>query len=266
MNTSVYISPDEILSVAAAMINDKSYKDLSKGFYYSLIQKAFEELALDTFFQELRADSTVPETLVLPLPEGCFNVKNVYVYNGNICDINNSRKVYWKRNYYTHNGNGFLANDKGNLNSHDPFYSGRTLANNRNDKSLRRHNDLPSNALYYNIQMGNMMLSSSCLGAGNKVHIHYNGTGCPIGEVPIIPVFLRTAMEDYVIESALRFKIASDSDPRRWQALWGIYEKRLRNPIDGSWEKAEYRVKSMNSSQREELFEYMGRNSWSSGF
>lgn len=266
MNTNVYITPQEIISIAAAMAADKDYKSLGYGLYLSLIQKAFEELAIDTFFQELRHDADVPENLVMSLPDGCFNVIDIYVYQGNKCHIGNSRKVWWKRNYYTA-GDGFLANDKGNNNFRDPFFANRLPVNNSLARDVRKLDEtIPSNALYYNIQMGNLMLSSSCKGAGNKIHIHYNGTGCAIGDVPIIPVFLRTAIEDYVIEAALRYRIAMDSDPRRWQALWGMYEKRLREPYNGSWEKAEYRVKSMNSSQRYELNEYLSRNAWSTGF
>lgn len=266
MNTSVYIKPEEIISMAAISVDDKEYKTLGYGFFLSLIQQAFEELAIDTFFQELRHDENVPENLVMSLPEGCFNVKNIYIYQGSICDINNSRKVYWKRNYYTHDGHGFLANDKGGSNNLDPFYASRFPRNNRANNETRRQNEVTSNVLFYNIQMGNLMLSSSCLGAGNKVHIHYNGTGCAIGDAPIIPVFLRTAMVDYVTEAALRMKIASEADPRRWQALWTMYEKRLRDPYEGSWAKAEYRVKTMNQSQRDELNEYLSHGGWGTGF
>ena len=47
MNTGNYITSDEILFKASAMVGDKDYRVLTKGFYYSLIQQAFEELSLD---------------------------------------------------------------------------------------------------------------------------------------------------------------------------------------------------------------------------
>lgn len=266
MNTGKYFSPDDIIFMASAMVADRDYKVLPKGFYVSLIQKAFEELAMDTFFQELRANIEFPsDNLTASLPEDCFNVKNVYLFSGDECNINTSVKVYWKRNYFT-TGNGFIANDKGN-NRDDPFYDNHDLGNRYGNRGLMRGIDQnPLNRYFYNIQMGNIMFSSSCRGVANKVHLHYNGAGVAIGEEPIIPVFLRTAMEDYVIESALRFRMANDPDARnRWTSLWSIYNKRLRDPYDGSWANAEYRVKTLNESQRTELYEYLSRGGWGSG-
>jgi hypothetical protein len=268
MNTSVYISPSDILSVATAMVGDRDYKIIPRGFYMSLIQEAFEKLAIDTFFQELRADFDFPiDTLTLPLPEGCFNVKNVYMFSGTECNITKSHKVYWKRNYFTR-GVGFIANDKGNQNLGDPFYANHSLGNRYgNHETIRFDGNIVNQRLFYNLQMGNIMLSSSCASMGNKVHIHYNGTGCAIGDVPIIPIFLRQAMEDFVIEAALRFRIANDPvNARNWMAVQQLYDKRLNQPYEGSWEKAEQRIKFMNSSQREELGDYLGHGGWGSGF
>lgn len=268
MNTGSYITSDDILSVASAMAGDRDYKSLPKGFYYSLIQKAFEELNMDSFFQEVRVDLDFPEDLSLTLPKDCFNMLNVYIFSGDKCNIESSRKVWWKRNYYTKGGGGYIANDKGN-NTNDPYYNSHTT-NGATDKSLIRFNDANSvnSALFYNIQMGEIMFSSSCKSAGTKVHLHYNGTGCAIGEAPIIPTYFRSAIEDYVIEAALRFRMANDSgDIRKWQAIWNIYTKQLdKEGMDGSWFKAVMRVRNMNSSQRAELSEYLGRAGWVNGY
>lgn len=257
MTVESFVTPDDILSMVTPLVGDRDYKSLPKGFYISIIQKAVEELAIDTFFQELRTDLDFPnETLTLDLPAGCFNVKNVYVFSGNECVISNAHKVWWKKNYFT-KGNGFIANDNGkNLN--DPFYDNHNFGNVYGDRSLIRVNST-ERQLFYNIQMGKLMLSSTCRGVGNKVHIHYNGTGGAIDEQPIIPTFARVAIEDYVLEYVLRQKIATDSDPRRWQALYNITTLRLNKPYDGSWAKAEYRIRSMNESQRREMCEYLSK-------
>lgn len=266
MNTGSYITSDDILAIAAPMSGDRDFKAMPRGFYYSLIQKAFEELSLDSFFQEMRADLDMPnETLTLKLPEGCFNVRNIYIYSGDECNIESSRKVWHKRNYFTR-GSGYIANDKGN-NGNDPYYGSHLMSG--KDKSLIRfdNNHGVNSQLFYNIQMGDLMLSSSCRGAGNKVHIHYNGTGCPIGGAPIIPVFFRSAIEDFVIESATRFRIANDTgDVRKWQALNNQYAKRLDyDGMDGSWHKAIQRIKTMNTAQRTDLSEYLSRGGWANG-
>lgn len=265
MNTNTFVKPSEIMSVVLPMVGDTDNKMFAKGLYISIIQKAFEELAIDSFFDVRRETLDFPtDSLTVPLPEGCFNVRNVYLLNGDDCNIDETLKVYWKRNYFT-KGNGFVANDKGN-NQHDPFYTQRNVGlgsdHNRFDKSNVRNQANVLHAFYYNIQGGNIMFSSSCRNKTNKVHIEYNGTGCAIDDVPIIPIFLRTAIEDYVIETVLRMRTAMEAD-RKWSMLWQIYEKRLNKEgnygYGGSWMTAQYRVKTLNSSQRNELAEYLSK-------
>lgn len=267
MNTGQYITPDSILFTAAAMSGDKDFKAVPKGFYLSLIQDAFRELNLDSFFSEQRKTFDFPkDNLTLALPEDCFNVRNIYVFNGTECTIENSKKVWWKRNYYTE-GSGYIANDKGN-NTIDPYYKNSNSV--FGDKSLARVNDRDNinQALFYNIQMGNIMFSSSCRNAGQKVHIHYNGTGGNIFDAPIIPSMFKTAIEDFVIESALRFRMANEpSMARNWMSMQQLYRVRLdKEGMNGSWFAAIMRVKRMNTSQKEELKEYLGRGGWSSNF
>lgn len=263
MNSSEqsYLKLDDILSVVLPMVNDLEYRDAPKGFYTSMVQKALEELGMDTFFDERRESFDLPgETLTLPLPKGCFNVRNIYLFNGDECNISNSIKVWWKRNYFTR-GNGYIANDKFG-NTADPFFTDHFGIATAVNKNLIRWDTKQSAKFFYGIQMGNIMFSSYCRGVANKVMIHYNGTGCDLGDMPFIPVLLRTAVEDYVIESILRMKMAKDMSVRN---LWAIYDKKLRQPYEGSWEKAETRIKTMNSSQRNELFEYLSRPSSADG-
>ena len=267
MNTNNYINSDIILSKASIMAGDREHKSLPRSFYYALIQQAFEKLALHTFFDEKRANIPLDGGLVYSLPTDCFNVKNVYIFSGTICVISSSRKVWWKRNYFTE-GVGYIANDKGR-NHRDPFYGNHTNFNSRDAIEHlpgRQNSSNVNSELFYNFQMGNIMLSSQCLGAGQNLHIHYNGTGCPIGEAPIIPIYLREAMEDYVITGALLARMANDSgDIRKWQSLYQTYSAKLNTPFTGSWDRAELIAKSMNSSQRSELSEYLGRGAWQSG-
>ena len=267
MNTGNYITPETILFTASAMCGDKDLKAMPRGFYMSLIQDAFEELNMTSFFAEQREDFDFPmDNLTLPLPKGCMDVMNVYVYSGAECNPHNSRKIYWKRNYFTHGGPGYIANDKGR-NERDPFMAHHTSLN--NDKSLIRFDDRQNvnQALYYNIQMGNIMFSSSCKNAGNKIHIHYHGVGGDITEAPIIPRYFKQAIEDYVTEAALRFRMANEpSMARQWQGMQQLYEKRLnKEGMFGSWFNAIQMVRDMNTSQRNELSEYLGRGGWASG-
>lgn len=268
MNTGKYYSPGELLSTIAPMVGDKEIKIIPRGFYMSMIQHAFEDLNLVSFFAEKRIDIDFPmDTLTAKLPSDCFNVINVYLFQGDKCDIGASMKVWWKRNYYT-NGVGYIANDKGN--NRDPFYANHSIINNSYDKTLIRYDNETNvnSSLYYNIQGGNIMFSSSCKSFGGKIHLHYHSTGGDITDAEIIPVYFRTAIEDYVTEAALRFRMANEpSNIRALQPLYMMYAQRLdKEGYNGSWHNAIQLVKSMNSSQREELKEYLSRPAYSSGF
>lgn len=265
MNTGNFIKSNIIIFSAAQMVGDKEFKVISRGTYDALVQQAFEAFALTTYFDEQRKDIPLNGGLVYNLPDDCFNVKGIYIFTGDICNITSSRKLWWKRNYFT-KGNGYIADNKGN-NLNDPFFENNSGSRQYGQQAFSRLNQGDvNNTLFYNFQQGTLMISSACIGLGSKLHIYYNGTGCPIGEAPIIPIYLRTAMEDYVTEAALRIRMASDADPRRWQYLQSVYDKRLNAPYTGSWEKAQYLVKNMNSSQRADLYEYLGRGAWANGF
>jgi len=255
------ISPGEILSDVLKQIDDESFKDSSKGYYMSLIQQALSELAFDTFFDERTETFPVPENLNLEMPKGSFNIRQLYLYSGTECNIENSQNVYWKRNYYT-KGNGFLARDKGYNNNNDPFYDSRTFGRYENPY-LRRVNNGKSSiseAFYYNVQGGVIMLSASCKRFEN-IAIVFNGTGADIGDVPFIPQLFREAIKMWVLDSALKVKMAMavGADFNKWQTLWSINNNLLRKPYTGIWEEAQVRAKSIDSKQREDLKEYLGR-------
>lgn len=267
MNTGHYITPDEIIFNAAAFSGDREFKFVPKGVYMSFIRDAFRQLNMESYFMEVRKDFNFPENLTLALPEDCFNVKNIYIFNGDFCNVSMSRKVWWKMNYFTKGGKGYIANDKGN-NNNDPYYENRILPD--HDKSLIRYNNADSvnSVLFYNIQMGNIMFSSSCKAAGAKVHIHYNGTGGNILEVPIIPIFFKEAIEDFVTEAIMRMRMANEpSNIRNLSMLYQTYANKLdKNGMNGSWHKAKHMALNLNSSQASEMKEYLGKGAWIRGF
>ena len=267
MDTSKYnfVTVNEMLSDVLKLVDDERYETNSKGYYTSLIQQALEQLAFDTFFDERRESFPFPDNLCLDMPAGAFNLKHVYLFDGTTCDVTNSRKVWWKNNYYTR-GNGYFADNKGN-NGNDPYFPsnsyGRRSEHPDIAESLRNRTSV-ENHYFYNIQNGIIMFSSACK-VYPKVHIVYNGVGCDLGDVPIIPLFLREAVMDFVTEFTLRIKMAKP-DGRVWYSLWQIYDKKLdRSGFNGSWHSAELRVKSMSISEKTDLFEYFGKNQWQSG-
>ncbi len=264
------ISPNEILSDVLVEVMDEGFKDHSRGYYVSQIQQALEELAFDTMFDERTEFVDVPDNLRLEMPKGAFNIRQLYLIKGDKCDIANSQIVYWKRNYYT-NGNGYLSRDKVN-NGNDPFYPSRGYSNQKdylssasgrsnNIKGRRYNSNIGiSNLYYFNIQNGMIMLSSNSTNF-NKLAIVFNGTGVDIGEAPFIPGLFRQAIKGWVVDKALKVKIAksSNAEINKWQLLYTINQKELRDPFRGTWNEAQYRAKTMDSKEREDLKEYIGR-------
>jgi len=254
METTTYISPNQILANVLPMLDDVRMEDASKGFYVSTIQRAIETIAFDSFFDERLEDFAFPkDDLFMPIPENMINLISVYVFNGDKCNIKNSHKVWFKRNYITR-GEGMFAYDKAD-GTHDPFYQPRGHCSRFEDLTTVRRGPADRNLLWYNIQSGKIMFSPGCRGY-EKVALIFNGTGCAIGDLPIIPLQFRTFVEDYVCEFILRIKMAKD--PAKWRNLWGVYDMRLNKPYDGSLDKAIKYTRQLTQAQRNDFHTYLG--------
>lgn len=263
MNTGHYVTPESLIFNASAFAGDIKHEYIPKGVFMSWIRDAFVELNMQTSFQEQRV--SVPfdtKTLTIPLPEDCFDIRNIYMFNGTECTFDVTKKVYWKKNYYTQ-GVGYVANDKWN-NGRDPIFTSHDSLNpsNPNDR------DFGSNSLlFYNVQLGNLMFSSNCASAGSMVHIHYSGTGSSVMDAPIIPIYFKNAIEDYITEAGLRMRMAMEpASAKMYAFLQQTYEKRLdKEGMRGSWHNAKSLAKSMNTEQRNDLNNYLSRGGWGSG-
>lgn len=267
MDTGDYIKAKEIIFMAAGMSGDVSFKAIPRGLYISIISDAFRELNMESKFIDGHADFVTPEKhLSIPLPDDCFNVLGVWMFNGDTCNFEQTKKVWHKTNYFT-NGNGYIANDKG-YNANDPYYASHNSQHNNNKDLIRYNNDgAVNNILFYNIQNGVLMLSPSCRNAGARVHVHYSSTGCDVGEAPIIPRYFKTAIEDYTTETVLRFRMANEpSMAKTWFSIQQLYERRLdKEGMNGSWFNAIQRVKKMSTAQRSDLAVYLGKAAWATG-
>ena len=236
-SSSSYISHKMILADATMKSGDKEFKYHPEGFYMSLIQEALQELSFDSFFLEREKIYPIAGCTKFTLPEGAFNVREIYVYNGEDCNPAGKRNVYWKRNYHNKISKNSWNNDN------DPFF-------------LNSGQSTPSNVLFCGIRNGVIELSPNCQGF-EKLVVRFNGLLCNIGDVPTIPMFFRQAVTDYVIVEALSARIAEMSaDPKMiqgWQFILNRHEERIKEPYTGSWETALHRVKTMDRKSREDM-------------
>lgn len=259
MNSNTFCTPDHILADVLKAVDDERFEINTKGWYISQIQQALEEMAFQSFFDEQEASFTIPENRNILIPSGLFNINQIYGFNGDTCDITRSQKIWHKRNFNT-KGNGYFARNKGN-NGSDPFYDRVTGNMSRAAQTSRQSFQVGvENHYFYNVQNGIIMLSAKCADFQN-IYILFNGTGCDIGDIPIIPNFLRQYVKDYTTEIALRMRLAKDRSGS-WSQLWKITESKLNQQYDGSAAKAKRFIAAMDNNEREDLSEYLSKSAW----
>lgn len=251
MQSADFLSIDHVLAEVLVTVNDREYRSgMTKGWYISRIQDALQELAFDTFFDVITRDFDFPSSnLVMDLPTNCFNIREIYGWNGSCCSPQSSAVIYIKRLYNNKGGNGrgYTAQVKkaGETIGTDPFQP-----NYHNDGTFGNFNEAK---FFCNLQNGKLMFSSSC-SAFQKVRLVYNGMGGEIGDVPSIPRFFERAINDYVEE---RFYLAKKGeDPRKYRTSWMDAKQKL-DDWNGNWQKAIKRVKMMDTKQRSDYAEYL---------
>lgn len=250
METGHYIAPNEILFKSAAYAGDIEFKTAPKGFYISLIQDALNELHLASMYLDARHDYVIDKTLRFLLPKDCIRVDAVYVFSGDACNIESSKRVYWKRNYYNR-GASYIANNKADQNN-DPF--------------ITRTSSL-SGLLFYEIENNELRISDSCRNAGTKIHIKYKSSGGVFEDSPVIPIIFKDAITDYVTEGVLMFRMANEtSNAAVLSRMVDRFSMRLdKNGMNGSWQTAVVNAKRYSKSKMDDLKTYMAHGPWGTG-
>lgn len=250
MTTNDFISVEKIISEVTQTVDDKNFKKgFSKGWFVSRIHDALQELALDTFYMKVVFDFDIPSNLRIKIPVDTFNVREIYVYEGEKCNPSNSRVVYHKRLFNnSSSGDGYTAKVKDDGSGYgDPFQStNRVLRNN--------FTGTYAPMLYYNVQNGILMLGKEC-GAYPFLRVIFNGLGGVDGSTPMIPRFFQRAIVDYLEERY--YNALKSRNPRLYRILWNDAYTRLYDFRIGSWSKARKRVSSMDSSEKESMEEYI---------
>ena len=250
MNAHDFITVNNTLYDVLWQCEDEGYIKRSRGWYVSQVRRALEELAFDTFFDEQVRDYDLDGTkLALEMPEGAFNIHDIFLFNASCCSPATSVRVYWKRNMtnrgygsnYTarHQGDGSLAGSVNNHLEDDPYFN-KTM--------------LSGSEYYANIQNGIIMFSSNSA-SYSRVRLVFNGIGSDIGDAPIIPRFFREAVVAFVVEKYYYWYRVKNKDEKASRLLWtDAYGK-----LQVHWEKAENRIKMMDKWERDSMEEYFSR-------
>lgn len=246
------VSIGDILADVLKMVGDSDCRVNSRGWYVSQIQQALEELSFDTFFVTRNEIFDMPDDMRIPTPKGAFNIKNIYVFDGDKCSFDNRRNVYHKSNFINSgDGNSFVAKNTGR-NGNDPFYRNRM---NRGGIDNR----IPDNVLFYSVQNGVIMLSPSCRNH-QKVFIEFSGVSCDIGDVPFVPSFARQGVKDWVCVQALPMKmqdVIGTAEYQHYLNMFKIKKQDLEDVYDGSWAITKRRAGALDDKFRDDLKEYL---------
>ena len=253
MNANDFVSHNHIIASVAKTVDDEKFrKGFSVGWYISQIQDALQELAFDTFYQEVTVDFDIPKNFRLEIPKNVFNIRELYIYNGDgCCSPNNSQIVHWKNLFDNKGKSGYTARVKDSGGAGDTHNQSPFVANNYDFGYSSYENRVK---YYANIQNGTLMLSSSC-GGFSKIRMICNGMGVEVGGIPSIPRFFEQAIKDWVLE---KFYAAMMARERRiYRPLYLDAKDARENLRTGSWKTAIQRISSMNSWQKEDLNEYI---------
>lgn len=251
MTSNDFVSANHIISEVVKTVNDEKFrKGFSKGWYMSQIQDALQELAFDTFYQELTLDYEIPSNLRLEIPKNVFNIREIYVYNGDgCCSPNNHQIVHWKNLFNNKGKDGYTARVS---DSSETGTNSSPFVSNYYDWETDVHGK--KRKYYANIQNGTLMFSSTC-GSYSKVRLICNGMGVEVGDIPIIPRFFEQAIKDWVKEKF--YESMKARDPRTYRGLWADARDERTNLRTGSWKEARKRIASMDSWMKEDLNEYI---------
>lgn len=240
MNTASLVPINIIISDIAKKSGDADFTYESEGGYIALIQEAMQELSIDTLFFEVEQDFDVPDCLMIKMPSGAFNVREIYGFNGSECKPQNAQKIWWKKKYKNN-----IASDNWK-NQGNPYYKNRGSSN------------PPGNLFFCGISNGEIHLSENCK-QFDKIQLRYNGLMGDIEDTPIIPIFFRKAIVDYCVVQAITTRIGANPNHEAlssWQFIYGVYDKSLNDRINGSWETARHRSRTMDKKSRNDLREY----------
>lgn len=240
------LTPDQILADVARTLGDEEYLEFTKGRLKSLMQQALSELSFDTMLLKLHKDYDMPtKTLRISLPPGSFNIREVYIYDGDFGQVNSPKNVHYKRRYKT--------------TGYDKNYTAKNIPD-AGDPFVRGQWGNQTNMYWCNEdEVGYLTLSPACA-SYSKVRVVYNGTLTKIGNTPFVPEILRQAVKGWIIEQCMEQRAIRD--PRMYRGMWQDIYTKLYKPYSGTWDVAKDRVKSLDTKFTDDMYEYLSKGNW----
>jgi len=239
INPANFGNINEVLADVLVVLNDEDQSLLTPGFYRAQVKNGLDELGFDISFLEVPNDYELPDDLILPMPKGCFNLKQIQVYTGTPDAVEYVEQVYWKKGVQTRGkGKGYTSNVH-HWNVTDPFIQVRV-----DEYSM----------YYFSVQNGNIYLSDAC---ANYDYVKLVFDGIPsmnLDEVKMVPPEVRKALVLWVTDKcagALKMRDA------RYRIIQSDAASQLDEyGVTGAWHEAKMRLRKLDKKKMKDIIEY----------
>lgn len=233
------LSINNVLADVTVILNDEDNKLLTPGYYKAQVKLALDELGFDISFLSVPLDIPMPVDLIVPMPIGCFNLKQIHIYTGTPMDVQYETNVFWKKGRQTKGKDTGYTADSHAYNLTDPFF--KVI---RDDWSV----------YFFTVNNGSIYLSDSCEGF-DYVKLVYDGIPSKnLSEVRMIPPECRKAIVDWVTDKcagALKMRDA------RYRIIQIDAQRSLDEyGLNGSWHLAQQRLVRLDHKQLKDSIEY----------
>lgn len=238
------VSIDTLLAGILVDTNDENISNgFTRGWYISRMQEGLEEFSIETFFSTQNTDilNWYDGVLEIDYPDGCLAIKEIHLFNGDCCTVDNSVEVVWKKIY----------NTTGKTTGH----TARVKENGTNQNAIYQDFSKWTSLYYATLHDNVISLSPDCTGYDN-IQIIYSGVKTAYGKSPIIPVFLRKYIHDYVVE---RYYFAAQARDKSLNFMWQLADVKLNGngrQKKGSLKIAKLHIATMQPFERDHYLTY----------
>lgn len=242
INPQNLLSINEVLADVLVNLDDKDQSKLTPGFYIAQVKYALDELGFEAPFREVVTDTIMPDDLILDMPIGCYNLKQINIFTGTPDAIEYVENVYWKKRGKTHGKETGYTADIHHYNVSDPFF--RVAIN---EFSL----------YYFSIQNGRMYLSDACQ-YFDYVRTVYDGMASKnLTSVAMVPPELRKTTVLWVTEKCAGALKLRDNRYRTVQA--DAAAQLDEYGLNGAWHEAKQRIIRLDSKKLRDSVEYRSK-------
>jgi len=239
INPSNFGSIKEILADVLVELNDEDQRMLTPGFYRAKVKDALDELGFDMPFLEVVTDVELPDDLIIDIPRGCFNLRQIHIFTGTPDKVEYVQDLHWKKGANTRGKETGYTADIHHWNVTDPFVRVSV-----DEYSLH----------YFSVQNGRLFLSDACK---DYAYARIKFDGIPsmnLDEVKMVPPEVKKAVTLWVTEKcagALKMRDA------KYRAVQNDAAIRLDEyGLQGAWHEAKMRLVRLDTKQIKDVIKY----------